>query len=88
MAQVAVKNIGKQLSFDGLEEDEDPETQQDFDDFKKWLGEMEDSLDNADEPPFKPDAPSGSSVAPVQCDVCKFSQEKCFLLSWFKVYLS
>ena len=80
MAQVAVKNIGKQLSFEGLETDEDPETQQDFDDFKKWLGELEETGES-NPGPFNPDAPSGSAEVPVQCEVCRFSKEKCILLS-------
>ena len=83
MSQVAVKNIGKQLSFEGLEEDDDPETQQDFDDFKKWLGEIEDTQNETPTvAPFNPDTPSGSMAPPVQCGVCRFSQDKCILLSW------
>ena len=85
MKACALRNIGRQLSFDlpgpsgadALDVD-DEETTQDFETFKKWLSEMEQQEHEV--PASSSSAPPSTSVVPIRVEVCggcKKPKNKC-----------
>ena len=102
MKSRSLRNIGKQLSFEsiGVHHDnldaDDPETEQDFETFKKWLADVESNetpevpsgtsaSSTEPAPSNQPPPPIAAPIAPPQRDICrgcKAHKSKCISTQW------
>ena len=61
-------------------DDEDPQTQQDYDDFKKWLNQRQPTPQETVEARKAPQVPKPKADVVWACQLCKGDATKCHLI--------